>query len=45
MNTAARRARLPVTRMRQVAATWSDLEDWLKLVITLMVRHEFRGHG
>jgi hypothetical protein len=43
MSTAAERARLPATGMAQIAATWFDLEDWLKLMITLMAQREFRA--
>lgn len=43
MTAAAQRCRLPVIGINQVVATWFDLEDWLKLMITLMARSEFRA--
>jgi hypothetical protein len=43
MTAAAERARLPVTGVDQIVATWFELEDWLKLMITLMARREFRA--
>jgi hypothetical protein len=39
----AERARLPAAGLDQIVATWFDLEDWLNLMITLMVRREFRA--
>ena len=43
MTAAADRARLPVTGVDQIVATWFDLKDWLKLMTTLMARREFRA--
>jgi hypothetical protein len=42
MTAALDRARLQADGAGQLAATWFDLEDWLKLMITLMARQEFR---
>jgi len=39
----AEQARLPAAGLDQIVATWFDLEDWLNLMITLMVRREFRA--
>lgn len=43
MTAAAERARLPVTGIDQIVASWFDLEDWLKLMTTLMARRQFRA--
>lgn len=43
MTAALERAGLPATGAAQLAATWFDLEDWLKLMITLMAQREFRA--
>jgi hypothetical protein len=43
MAVAADGARLPVTGINQIVATWFDLEDWLKLMITLLASREFRA--
>lgn len=42
MTARAGRSRKPVKGLDLVVATWFDLEDWLKLMITLMARREFR---
>jgi hypothetical protein len=39
----AEQVRLPTAGLDQIVATWFDLEDWLNLMITLMVRREFRA--
>jgi hypothetical protein len=43
MTAAVEHARLPVQGVDQIVATWFDLDDWLKLMITLMGRLEFRA--
>jgi len=39
----ARHSARAVAGMGQIVATWFDLDDWLMLMITLMVRREFRA--
>jgi hypothetical protein len=43
MAAAAGRAGLSVAGLEQIVASWFDLEDWLKLMITVMARREFRA--
>jgi hypothetical protein len=43
MAVAFERTRGPAGGAVQLVATWFDLEDWLKLMITLMARRDFRA--